>query len=163
MSTYPENSYQLVSALFLRLLGGIYLIAFASIGVQIEGLIGSQGIHPAAERLASHALDSGLEIYFKVPTLFWLNASDAALTGAAVIGCIAALLIILNYWSRTALITAFVLYLSLLHVSYPFLNFQWDSLLLETGDPEFPRCHLAVPLAVVPPAFHVGNFKALER
>jgi hypothetical protein len=133
MSEKVTSTYQLVSALFLRLLGGIYLIAFASIGVQIEGLIGSQGIHSAAERLANHALDSGLEIYFKVPTLFWLNASDAALTGAAIVGCIAALLIMLNYWSRTALITAFVLYLSLLHVSYPFLNFQWDSLLLETG------------------------------
>ncbi|MCK5308422.1 MAG: hypothetical protein KAJ73_07415, partial [Zetaproteobacteria bacterium] len=130
---YPGSGYQLVSALFLRLLGGIYLIAFASIGVQIEGLAGSQGILPFAERLADIAQNTGIERYFQTPVLFWINASDAALNGAAITGCIAALLIILNIKSRPALITAFVLYLSLFHASQPFLNFQWDTLLLETG------------------------------
>ena len=133
MPPFPENTYQLISALFLRLLGGIYLIAFASIGVQIEGLVGSQGILPYAERLADIALNNGIERYFQTPVLFWINASDAALNGAAIAGCIAALFIILNIKSRLALITAFVLYLSLFHASQPFLNFQWDTLLLETG------------------------------
>jgi hypothetical protein len=128
-----DNGYQLVSALFLRLLGAIYLVAFASIGVQIEGLIGSQGIIPIGEKLAEFALYSGVERYVQAPTLFWLNASDLALNGAAVAGCLAALLIILNIWSRAALIAAFVLYLSLFNASQPFLNFQWDTLLLETG------------------------------
>jgi hypothetical protein len=133
MTTNTDNGYQLVSALFLRLLGGIYLIAFASISVQIEGLIGSQGILPISERLADYALNSGIERYVRIPTLFWLNASDPALTGTAIAGIIAALLIIFNIGSRPALIAAFVLYMSLFHASQPFLNFQWDSLLLETG------------------------------
>ena len=42
MTTAPDNGYHLVSALFLRLLGAIYLIAFTSLGVQIEGLAGSR-------------------------------------------------------------------------------------------------------------------------
>jgi hypothetical protein len=133
MTTEENNGYRLISALFLRLLGCIYLIAFASIGVQIKGLAGSQGILPVSERLAEYALDTGIERFFQIPTLFWLNASDLALTGAAVTGCIAALFIIFSRWSRPALVAAFVLYLSLLHASQPFLNFQWDTLLLETG------------------------------
>ena len=133
MTPNPDNGYQLVSALFLRLLGAIYLVAFASLGVQIEGLIGSQGIIPIGEKLAEFALHSGVERYVQAPTLFWLNASDLALNGAAVAGCLAALFIILNIWSRAALIIAFVLYLSLFNASQPFLNFQWDTLLLETG------------------------------
>jgi len=128
-----DNGYRLISALFMRLLGAIYLIAFASLGVQIEGLIGSQGILPVSERLAEFALNSGVERYVQIPTLFWLNASDLALNGAVVAGCIVALLIILNIGLRPALIAAFILYLSLFHVSQPFLNFQWDALLLETG------------------------------
>ena len=133
MTTNTDNGYQLVSAVFLRLLGGIYLIAFASISVQIEGLIGSQGILPISERLTDYALNSGIERYVQIPTLFWLNSSDLALTGTAVAGIIAALLIIFNTWSRPALIATFILYMSLVHASQPFLNFQWDSLLLETG------------------------------
>jgi hypothetical protein len=38
MGAEQNNGYQLVAALFVRLLGVFYLIAFASIGVQIEGL-----------------------------------------------------------------------------------------------------------------------------
>ncbi len=133
MTADTERGYRLVSALFLRLLGGIYLVAFASIGVQVEGLAGSQGILPVAGRLAEHALHSGLERYLQFPTLFWLNASDPALSGAAVAGCIAALFIIFDRWSRTARVAAFILYLSLFHACQPFLNFQWDTLLLETG------------------------------
>ncbi len=133
MSTSEQSSYQLVSAVFLRLLGVIYLIAFASLGVQIEGLVGSQGIIPLGERLAEIALDTGIERYVQVPTLFWINAGDAALTGAAGAGCLAALLIILSIGQRAALVAAFVLYLSLVHAAQPFLSFQWDTLLLETG------------------------------
>ena len=38
------RDYELVAWLFLRLLGIIYLIAFASLLVQIRGLVGEQGI-----------------------------------------------------------------------------------------------------------------------
>ena len=122
MAANENNGYRLVSAVFLRLLGGIYLIAFVSLSLQIEGLIGSQGIIPIGERLADYALNSGIDRYFRVPTLFWLNTSDLALTGATVVGCVAAVLIIFNIWSRPALIVAFLLYLSLFQASQPFLN-----------------------------------------
>jgi len=131
--SYQTAAYQLVSALFVRLLGVIYLIAFASIGVQIEGLAGSNGILPITARLSEFAQGAGIERFVQLPTLFWLNASDTALAGAAVAGCLAAVLIILNLASRPALVVAFALYLSLFHATYPFMNFQWDSLLLESG------------------------------
>jgi len=127
------NSYQLVTALFLRLLGLVYLIAFASVGVQIEGLAGSQGILPFSQQLLYLEGEMGIERYFLVPNLFWLNASDGALTGAAIAGCGVSALIILNRWSRLCLIAAFVLYLSLYNAGQLFLNFQWDGLLLEAG------------------------------
>jgi len=133
MAADNDTGYQLVAALFLRLLGLTYLVAFASIGVQIEGLAGSQGILPLQDALAELASRSGPERYFQLPTLFWLNAGDNALTGAALAGCVAAVLIVLNRFSRSALIAAFVLYLSLYHAGQVFLTFQWDGLLLEAG------------------------------
>ena len=133
MTAETSNGYHLVSALFLRLLGIIYLIAFVSIAQQVEGLAGSQGILPFAEKLAYLETQHGIERYFQLPNIFWLNASDQALTGAAIAGCIAAILIIFNRLPRLALITTFVLYLSLYHANRQFLNFQWDGLLLEAG------------------------------
>jgi len=133
MTTDPVNGYRLVSALFLRLLGAIYLIAFASLGVQIEGLVGSQGIMPISARLAEMAAHTGSMRYLQLPTLFWLNASDPVLIATPLLGCLAALLIMFNRWSRPALVCAFILYLSLFHACHPFLNFQWDVLLLESG------------------------------
>jgi len=127
------NSYRLVSVVFLRLLGIIYLIAFISLGVQIEGLAGSEGIIPIEPRLADFAANSDSWRYLQLPTLFWFNASDTALLGSTLLGGLAALLIIAGRWTRAALVCAFVLYLSLFHACHPFLNFQWDTLLLESG------------------------------
>ncbi len=127
------QDYTLVSSLFLRLLGIIYLIAFASLWVQIEGLAGSQGILPVADLLLQATVEAGSERYYRLPTIFWFNHSDMALVGATIYGCIVSLQIIFNRWQRSALVIAFILYLSLFNVCQPFLHFQWDGLLLETG------------------------------
>lgn len=134
MPTHPDSQYELICALFLRLLGIFYLIAFASLVVQVDGLAGSQGIQPFATKLAQLTADfPGYEKYLRLPTLFWLNASDGILVGAAEAGCVVALLIILNVTPRLALIGAYILYLSLYSACLVFLNFQWDGLLLEAG------------------------------
>ena len=73
------ESYRLTSWLFLRLLGAIYLTAFVSFGVQAPGLIGSRGILPAREFLDVVHESLGAAAYWNVPTLLWLNGSDASL------------------------------------------------------------------------------------
>jgi len=127
------RDYELVSRLFLRLLGIIYLIAFVSLLVQIQGLVGEQGILPVAELLSFVNTETGGERYFILPTIFWLAHSNIALVGATLYGCIVSLQIVFNRWQRPALIIAFILYLSLFNVCQPFLHFQWDGLLLEAG------------------------------
>ncbi len=129
----PASQYALVCALFQRVLGVICFIAFASIGVQILGLAGSQGIQPFADVLAGLADTPGLQKYFELPTLFWLNSSDAALVGAAVAGCVASVMIVLDLWPRLAFVLVYALYLSLYHAGGTFMTFQWDGLLLEAA------------------------------
>jgi lipase maturation factor 1 len=127
------HHFRLVSSLFVRLLGLIYLVAFGSLSTQIEGLVGSSGILPIASELQRQATGNMLENVIHLPTLFWLNASDQALLGATVAGCLVSLLIVLQRWLRSSLVFAFVLYLSLYNVCQPFMHFQWDGLLLEAG------------------------------
>jgi hypothetical protein len=127
------QDYALVSALFVRLLGIIYLIAFASLLFQVQGLVGSQGILPVGDLLDYVTTEAGSARYFRLPTIFWLDHSNIALVGAVIYGCVLSLQIVFNWWQRPALILAFVLYLSLFNVCQPFLHFQWDGLLLEAG------------------------------
>lgn len=126
-------SFVLTQSLFLRLLGLVYLAAFASLWPQVTGLIGSHGIAPADEALAALRGAFRLKAYFYVPTLFWFSASDAALTGACVTGCLAGLLMMSGFFTRYASAVCFVLYLSLTTAGQPFTGFQWDALLLECG------------------------------
>src|SRR4029453_17200437 len=128
----PER-YELVSWAFLRLLGGIYVAAFASLGVQIQGLVGHAGILPLVDFLDAVHQSLSAGAYLIVPTLFWLNASDTALIAGAVVGVVLGLLVILDRWTRPALVGLFALYLSYVYAGQDFMTFQWDSLLLEAG------------------------------
>jgi len=129
---YPSE-YRSVSWLFLRLLGLIYLAAFVSFGVQALGLIGSQGILPLSDELQTLSAEYGARAWWLKPSLFWLNAGDAAIQAVCVAGGVAALLLTLNILTRVVLPLLFVLYLSLVYAGQVFMNFQWDFLLLETG------------------------------
>ena len=71
--------YDLVSFLFLRLFGLVYLSAFVSFAVQAQGLIGSHGILPVTEMVDDLAGRLGPQRFFLAPMVFWLNDSDAAI------------------------------------------------------------------------------------
>ena len=129
----PADEYRLTSWLFLKLLALIYFVAFLSLAVQISGLAGHNGLLPFHEFLTNTYRDTGPNAWWQMPNVFWLNASDTALTGAAYAGVVLAVLLFIGRFKFFSLAGMFVLYLSLFHASGIFLGFQWDTLLLETG------------------------------
>jgi len=122
-----------VTRTFLRILGFIYFIAFTSFGVQASGLIGSHGIVPYGVYLQGMRQALGRGAYWEIPTIFWLNHSDAALAAVWIFGALCALAAAFGYRPRIALTVALLLWLSLCAVGQDFLSFQWDVLLLEAG------------------------------
>ncbi len=118
---------------FRIFLGVVFLIAFTSFGLQARGLIGSRGISPFAEYLKLIRESAGAAAYFDVPTVLWLNRSDAALRALWLAGALFGLAVIWSPWKRTALAVCVVLWLSLCAVGQDFLSFQWDALLVEAG------------------------------
>ena len=131
--------YRLTCWIFLRGLALVALVAFVSYGVQLDGLIGSRGLLPAADYL--ERVDEVLEARreagesgsrWLLPTLCWLASSDAALRAMVWGGAALALLAALGVAQGWLLLALWVLYLSLVLVGQAFLSFQWDSLLLET-------------------------------
>ena len=126
-------SYILTRWLFIRLVGMIYFIAFVSLGVQILGLVGSNGILPAADFLEAVHQNLGSDAYWQLPTLAWLDCSDGFLQLLCWGGAGVSLLVVLRVAPAVMLLMAWVFYLSLYKVGQTFLSFQWDLLLLETG------------------------------
>ena len=119
--------------LFLRAMGVIYLLAFASLGTQILGLVGSRGILPAQPWLTAVAQQVGPERYWLVPTLFWIRASDAWLLGVCVAGLALSTLLIADVAPTLVAALLWLGYLSFVSIGRDFLAFQWDNLLLEAG------------------------------
>jgi predicted DCC family thiol-disulfide oxidoreductase YuxK/uncharacterized membrane protein YphA (DoxX/SURF4 family) len=127
-----------VGYLFLRGLGLVYLVAFVSLWMQIQGLIGSQGVNPAQGLMGSlksvaASQKIGMERFHRLPTLGWWAAGDSDLNWQCGAGVGLSLLLLAGVAPAPALFLLWALYLSLSNLSSPFLNFQWDNLLLETG------------------------------
>ncbi len=130
----PAVDYQLTSWLFLKGLALVYVAAFLSLAVQIDGLAGESGILPYQHFLEQQFSEQGYWAWLHIPTLFWLDSSDVALQGAAIAGALLGVFLLLGWGQqRLILILLFVLYLSLYHAGQVFMSFQWDYLLLESG------------------------------
>lgn len=129
----PARTYFITRRVFLTMLGAIFAIAFASLGFQITGLVGEDGVFPVQPYLDAVADEYGAARYRLVPTIGWLNASDAAITRYCIAGFVFALLAMSGVLVRVMLLTCWVLYLSLFHLGRNFTGFQWDILLLETA------------------------------
>jgi hypothetical protein len=140
-----SHTYVLSTWLFLRLLGLVYLMAFASLAVQIKGLLGERGILPVAN-LCQHNQQGALGLFCQLPTLCWWNSSDRFLVGQTWAGIVLALLCIVGLAPVPVLLALWLLYLSLVNVSGIFLAYQWDALLLESG----LLAVFVAPLAIVP-------------
>lgn len=127
-----------VRFLFLRGLGLVYLIAFLSLWAQIQGLVGSEGIVPASQLMAAVKTETaqrhmGLERFHIFPTLAWWSASDRALNWQCGVGTACAVALLAGLAPAPMLFLLWAIYLSLCTICGPFLDFQWDTLLLETG------------------------------
>ena len=105
--------YFLARSLFLRLTGATYLVAFLSLWAQVDGLIGSRGILPAAPWLDSLAERLGPERFLLLPTLCWLDASDPFLHLLCGAGALLSCLVILGLLPRLCLAFLWILYLPL--------------------------------------------------
>ncbi len=149
-----QPSHSLARWIFLRGLAVIYLVAFVSLGTQISGLIGHDGILPADQYVAAVRQQCdlqgiGWDRFHLLPTFCWFNASDGFLHFQCAAGVGLAVLLIIGVAPAPCLAWLWLLYLSLVTVGRDFLGFQWDNLLLEAG---FLALFLA-PLQLLPRRF----------
>ena len=126
-----DRSYTLSSWLFARALGGVLLIAFVSLGVQAQGLFGSRGVVPI-EMFVESAKRAG-HTFWQHPSALWWSSSDAMIAAVWIVGLVAAIALFVGLVPKVALAVSWFAYLSFVSLGWPFMSFQWDTLLLEAS------------------------------
>ncbi len=125
--------YLIGVALFLRLLGAIYFVAFGAFLFQYKGLFGTKGILPID--LYLHHMRQYFKTpwrrFYQIPTVFWWWSSDLALLMVFISGVVLSILLMLNVYPIIVLPLLFALYLSVVSAGQDFLSFGWELFLLE--------------------------------
>jgi len=114
---------------FGRVLGGVLLVAFASLAAQAKGLFGASGVAPIAALVGS--AKRAEHSFWQHPSAFWWNSSDEMIAAVWIVGIVAAVALSLGLMPRVALALSWFAYLSFVSLGWPFMSFQWDTLLLE--------------------------------
>ncbi len=117
-------------------------IAFISLGVQARGLFGANGVMPIAT-LVEQAQSAG-HSFGQHPSALWWRATDSMIALVWLVGVLAALALLVGLVPKLALPVAWFAYLSFVSLGWPFMSFQWDTLLLEVSFTAF----FFVPLRV---------------
>jgi hypothetical protein len=131
----PASRYWLTRFVVLRVLGLVYVAAFGSLAWQVLPLLGEHGLLPVGaylERVAA-ATGSHWEGFLRLPSLFWLGHSDAALLGLALLGVALSLVLLCGFANSILLALLWALYLSFVHVGQLWYSYGWEIQLAETG------------------------------
>lgn len=143
----PQASYWLTRFVLLRLLGAVYAVAFLVAINQLLPLVGSHGLLPVGLLLERvyEALGSRFAGFVRLPSLFWLDHSDAALLAGAWIGFVLSGVVAAGFANAPMLAVLWGLYLSIVHVGQDWYGYGWESQLLETGFLAIFLCPLLDP------------------
>jgi hypothetical protein len=126
----PARGYVLTRWLILRLLGVVYLFAFLGILWQGLPLVGAHGLTPAGAYVDQ--LRGGGLTFWDVPSVFLLDASDAALRGWAIAGVVLAAALVAGYANLPSLAALWLIYGSYERIGQLWWGFGWEIQLLET-------------------------------
>lgn len=144
----PED-YTTISYWLPRLLGAIYLFAFWPFLFQIRGLIGKNGIMPIKSYLAWIKRTWPKSWFYIAPTLFWIRSDDKALIAVVGLGVVSSILLMVGIYPSLMLITAYILYFSIISVGQDFLSFGWEVFLQEVALNVFLLSLTPVPNSMV--------------
>jgi lipase maturation factor len=140
-------SYWLTRFLILRLLGLVYFVAFLSLARQVLPLIGHDGLLPVdlfLGRVSAH-FGSRAAGFGEIPSLFWIDASDPVLVGAAWLGVAMALVVLAGFANAILMAALWTLYLSFVHIGQDWYSYGWEIQLCETGFLAIFLCPLVDP------------------
>ncbi len=138
-------THSLVRFVLLRLLALVYFVAFLILLRQQIPLIGQHGLLPATTFLTRvrDAAGTPVDALTSLPTLFWLDCSDATLEAAAWTGLVLSAAALLGATNAALQLALWALYLSFVQIGQLFYGYGWETQLCETGFLAIFLCPLA--------------------
>lgn len=139
------RAYYLTTFVFLRWLGFVYFFAFLSAARQALPLLGHDGVLPMQAYFDHVAAIYGGASggFWKLPSLFWLNASDTLLRSAGWLGAVLSFLVMVGLTNAGVMFVLWALYLSFVHGGQIFYGYGSEIQLCETGFLAMFLCPLA--------------------
>jgi len=125
-------SFAAGTRLFVCALAVAHAVAFASIWVQADGLIGPSGILPAGQFFAAVHEQLGRQAWYEAPSLCWIFGTGRFIGVLCGLGIGLSVLLFVGYAQPVCLALLWAFYLSLVSAGQIFFDFQWDALLLES-------------------------------
>lgn len=128
-------TYWLTRFVILRVLGGVYAVAFLVAINQVLPLMGTDGLLPLHIFIKNviGALGSKSEAFIKLPSLFWFNHSDTALLTVSWIGFVLSCIVAAGFANAPVMAIIWFCYMSIVHVGQEWYGYGWEMQLSETG------------------------------
>lgn len=127
-----RDRFAFATALFLRGLALIHLIAFTSYWMQLAGLVGPHGLLPAGPFFEAVHRQLGSGAWLQLPSLCWIFGAERFLPVLCAAGIAVSVLLFAGIAPALCLALLWAGYLTLVTAGQAFYGYQWDSLLLET-------------------------------
>ncbi|MEM7386492.1 MAG: hypothetical protein AAF514_16245, partial [Verrucomicrobiota bacterium] len=107
------TGFSVTATLYLRLLGLVFFIAIVSFWVQLDGLVGKEGILPVDRFMGGVAEQLTEDRFRRLPTLSWLDPTPGFLHFQCSVGVLFSLLLMAGLVPSISLVMLWLLYLSL--------------------------------------------------
>jgi hypothetical protein len=142
-----RETYWLTRFVILRWLGFVYVIAFLVAVQQLVPLIGAHGLTPASLYFRAIAQQAGgsWNGFVALPSLFWIDCSDAALRVLPWIGLVLSCAVAAGFANSIIMAALWIIYLSIVHAGQDWYGFGWEIQLCETGFLAIFLCPLLDP------------------
>ncbi len=128
-----DQGTDILRFVLLRGVGLVYTVAFLVVVRQAPLLLGREGLTPLHLFLGRVKDHLGPEALSRLPTLFWLDDSDAALFLVGWIGLVLAIATLAGLTNAAALAVLWVLHVSVVNAGQDWYGYGWETLLCEVG------------------------------
>jgi len=128
-------SYLWARWLVLRAIGLVYVVIFAGILKESQGLIGPRGVTPVADfcALLTRLFPNAVERFIRAPSLFWISTQPTMIDALGWVGLVAAAALVFNLWPRGALVACWISLLSFVSTWQIFSPTIIDQLMIEAA------------------------------
>jgi hypothetical protein len=129
------DTYWLTRFVILRWMGFVYLIAFYVAARQLVPLVGADGLTPAPLffQQITEQLGGKWSGFIALPSIFWIDCSDAWLRAVPWIGVVLSCFVLAGYANALMMTVLWIFYLSIVHVGQDWYGYGWEIQMSETG------------------------------